>query len=83
MPQAVQGGLLAPPLPQSPEMGQSMEQACFLWVRWEEGVHSIVSNYLLSRSPEEGAHPPQSRGRLPIYGRGKERPAPPLVGWGR
>lgn len=78
MPQAAQGGLLAPPLP-SPEMAQSMEQACFLWVRREEGVHSIVSNYLLSRSPREGAHPPQCQG-TPAYLRERESASVPSPG---
>lgn len=64
-----------------------MEQACFLWVQWEEGIHSIVSNYWLTRSPLKGCiSVVLGDACLPIHRkkeRAKERRSPPLVGWGR
>lgn len=80
--QAERGLAGASSSPQPPEMPQSLEQACFLWMQWEEEVHSIVPNYLLSPSPQESCLSSYCQGPacLPFPERGKAL-SPPLVGW--
>lgn len=84
MPQAEQGGLAGTSSSPNPlRWLRAWNRLVFSGCSGRRGVHSIVSNYLLSLSPQEGCMSSYCQGSAcPFTERGRVS-VPSPVGWGR